>query len=572
MTTKRDGRKAYCIVSDQYGNTLKTDTVTFKVPRPQITVQPESVTVPMGQDATVTVEATGEKLTYQWYYCNKGKTKFQKSQQQTATYTAAMNSERDGRKLYCLIKDANGYSVKSETVTIQMRKPQITRQPESGYAVAEETIHVSVEATGEDLCYQWYLCKPGSSKFTATDVTTSTYSAVMSKSFSGSKVYCKITDSYGYSIKSKIATLKLMTPAQITKQPVDARAAFSKTVKVSVGAKGDGLKYQWYYRNAHEETFQPSSTKTAAYSTTMTAARSGRYVYCVVTDKYGNSLQTDTVRLLATGKFKSGEYLLPLEKEKDLSGQLNFLTTEVLEWETSDPAIATVSSQGVVSGLEKGSVTITVTGTVTGVKASCQVHVGRSPQVALTFDDGPSTHTARFLDYLETTDAKVTFFMVGNRMNTYKKTVKRMAQQGHELGYHSYAHADQTGLSTSQIKSDYNKSNRILKEITGQSFTVWRTPGGSYNSRVLKAVPLPHIFWSSSTGDWKTRNETAVYNAILRLSKDGAIILLHDLHGTTVDGAIRAMKKLEADGFEFVTVTELLSRNGTPPKKGVSYP
>ena len=195
-------------------------------------------------------------------------------------------------------------------------------------------------------------------------------------------------------------------------------------------------------------------------------------------------------------------------------------------------------------------------------------------QVALTFDDGPGNGTNRFLDYLETTDAKVTFFLVGNRIKmnkSYTKAVKRMAEQGHEIGYHSYAHKSQPSLTTAKITSDFKKSNKILKEVTGQEFTLWRTPGGAYNDRVVNAGPLPHIMWSSSTADWKTRNADKVYNSILKLAKDGQIILLHDLHETTVTGAIRAMKKLEKEGYEFVTVTELLSRDGTPPKPHKTY-
>ena len=156
-------------------------------------------------------------------------------------------------------------------------------------------------------------------------------------------------------------------------------------------------------------------------------------------------------------------------------------------------------------------------------------------------------------------------------MNSFKKTVKRIAEQGHELGYHSYSHSTQTNLSNAQIQKEYATSSRILKDLTGEKFTLWRTPGGGYNSRVLGNVPLPHILWSVDTLDWKYRNSTTVYNAIINNASDGAIILLHDLHGTTVDGAIRAIDWLLANGYELVTVTELLSRDGTPPKNGVTY-
>ena len=110
-----------------------------------------------------------------------------------------------------------------------------------------------------------------------------------------------------------------------------------------------------------------------------------------------------------------------------------------------------------------------------------------------------------------------------------------------------------------------------MKELTGREFTVWRTPGGDYNSRVLSCVPVPHIMWSVDTLDWKNRNSYSVYSAIMNQARDGSIILMHDLYGTTVDGATQAMKEMLAGDYEFLTVTELLSRKGTAPKPSTNY-
>ena len=244
---------------------------------------------------------------------------------------------------------------------------------------------------------------------------------------------------------------------------------------------------------------------------------------------------------------------------------------EEIIWTSSDPAIATVDSTGTVTGVSYGTVTITATGKYSGLTDNCQVKICDVIQVALTFDDGPSNHTARLLDCLKENEVSVTFFLVANRIPSYPNTVKREAAEGHELGYHSYDHATQTKLSSDRITGDFQKSDKILYDLTGKHFTLWRTPGGSYNSRVVSCVPLPHIMWSADTADWKTRNETAVYNAILRLSKDGAIILMHDLHGFTVNGAIRAIEEMVEGDYEFLTVTEMLSRDGTPPENGKTY-
>ena len=244
---------------------------------------------------------------------------------------------------------------------------------------------------------------------------------------------------------------------------------------------------------------------------------------------------------------------------------------EEIQWSSSDPSIATVSADGVVTGVQYGTVTITATGKYSGLAASCQVKICDVKQVAFTFDDGPSKQTARLLDFLKENDIKVTFFLVCNMLPYYEDTVKRQAAEGHEIGYHSYNHAMQYEMTSEAIIKDFNWSNNKLKELTGQEFTVWRAPGGGYSDRVLSCIPLPHIMWSVDTLDWQTLNATKVYNEIMNKATDGSIILMHDLYASTVDGAIRAMQQMMEGDYEFLTVTELLSRDGTPPEKGQSY-
>lgn len=244
---------------------------------------------------------------------------------------------------------------------------------------------------------------------------------------------------------------------------------------------------------------------------------------------------------------------------------------EEILWTSSDPAIATVAPDGTVTGVSYGTVTITATGKYSGLSAQCDVKICDVIQVAMTFDDGPSKHTDRLLDFLGENDIRVTFFLVVNRLQKFQGQLLREVEQGHEMGYHSYAHKIQTSLSTEKITSDFIMSDDLLYEMTGQRFTVWRTPGGGYSSRVVAAVELPHILWSVDTLDWKTLNAYKVYSSIIRNAKDGDIILLHDLHGTTVDGAIMAMKEMLEGDYEFLTVTELLSRDGTPPENSQTY-
>lgn len=244
---------------------------------------------------------------------------------------------------------------------------------------------------------------------------------------------------------------------------------------------------------------------------------------------------------------------------------------EELIWSSSDPAIVTVDETGTVTGVNYGTATVTVTGRYSGLSASCTVKVCDVIQVALTFDDGPSAHTGKLLDFLKENDIKVTFFVVGERLQHYAEELKREVNEGHEIGYHSYDHTIQTTISTDRVKKDYEKTAKILKELTGAEFTLWRSPGGGYNQRVLDAIPVPHIYWSVDTKDWQTKNADKVCSAILNKATDGSIILLHDLHRTTVEGSIMALREMIEGDYEFLTVTEILSRDGTPPQPSTNY-
>ena len=247
---------------------------------------------------------------------------------------------------------------------------------------------------------------------------------------------------------------------------------------------------------------------------------------------------------------------------------------EKLIWASSDTSIATVDQNGLVKGLKKGNVTITCTSEFGKVQASVKLKVCDLIQVALTFDDGPSGKlTPQLVDLLEKYDVTATFFFVGEMMSYNKDIVKRIGANGHELGYHTWGHTYFYNMTTQQIKDDFNRFQTLLTELCGRGATVYRAPGGGITDHALKNINIPHIYWSVDTRDWETRNTTKVKNAILGGLKDGAIILLHDIHATTITGTTEALNYIFSNDLdvEFLTVTQLLSRNGTAPSAGVTY-
>lgn len=193
------------------------------------------------------------------------------------------------------------------------------------------------------------------------------------------------------------------------------------------------------------------------------------------------------------------------------------------------------------------------------------------PMVALTFDDGPGPRTNELLDVLEANNAHATFFMLGQKVSRYGDTVKRMLEVGCELGNHSFDHPQLTKLDAAGIQSEIGDTNNLIAEAAGQPATVMRPPYGAINDNVKANVGLPMIMWSIDTLDWKTKNTQATIDNVLNNVKDGDIVLMHDIHTTSVDAAIDLIPKLIANGYQLVTVSELAEARGVTMENGGRY-
>jgi peptidoglycan/xylan/chitin deacetylase (PgdA/CDA1 family) len=184
------------------------------------------------------------------------------------------------------------------------------------------------------------------------------------------------------------------------------------------------------------------------------------------------------------------------------------------------------------------------------------------PMIALTFDDGPSLHTERLLDMFKEHGARGTFFVVGNLIDSRHETVKRIYTEGHEIGNHSWSHRQLTKLDIQDMTDQIMMTKAKIFELTGFDCKIVRPPYGSYDDEVkdvAKDLGVIFVNWSIDTLDWKTKDADAVYNEIVGKVKDGDIVLCHDLHKTTVDAMEKVIPKLIEDGYQLVTVSQILS-------------
>ncbi|MDD3165377.1 MAG: polysaccharide deacetylase family protein [Oscillospiraceae bacterium] len=195
--------------------------------------------------------------------------------------------------------------------------------------------------------------------------------------------------------------------------------------------------------------------------------------------------------------------------------------------------------------------------------------------LALTFDDGPSgKYTTALLDGLQQRGAHATFFLCNYRIASYPDLMGRYLAEGHEVGNHSATHAQLTKLGAPALAAELDNTNKAICAGTGTSPVLMRPPGGAYHSAVLQALQargMDCILWSVDTQDWKYHNTQTVTDNILSVVRDGDIILMHDMYPTSVQAALRAIDTLQAQGYVFVTVSELARIKGVSLQSGQVY-
>jgi peptidoglycan-N-acetylglucosamine deacetylase len=194
----------------------------------------------------------------------------------------------------------------------------------------------------------------------------------------------------------------------------------------------------------------------------------------------------------------------------------------------------------------------------------------RTKRIALTFDDGPSPDfTPQVLETLERYNVKATFFLLGRNVERFPELARRIVGNGHAIGNHSYSHANLTRLRPEHVRQEISRAETVISSATGVRPTLFRAPFGKLNRTVVKeagAAACAVIQWSLSPRDWAMPADRRLVRRVVSRARNGTIVLLHDAgshaavenRANTVAALPSIIEVLRADGFEFVTVPELV--------------
>lgn len=201
--------------------------------------------------------------------------------------------------------------------------------------------------------------------------------------------------------------------------------------------------------------------------------------------------------------------------------------------------------------------------------APAQVTVDSPPLVALTFDDGPrSSTTGPLLDGLALREVPATFFLVGSRIPGNEDLVRRMAAEGHQIGIHTYDHVELKGLSRQDFDLQVGKTRALITQVVGEGNYWLRPPYGLMDKSAEGWCGGPVILWSVDPEDWKDGDVARIVSAVVEHTRDGDIILMHDLFPASETAALQVVDALLAKGFCFVTVEQLMDQRGVVPQPG----
>ncbi len=197
----------------------------------------------------------------------------------------------------------------------------------------------------------------------------------------------------------------------------------------------------------------------------------------------------------------------------------------------------------------------------------------RPKAVALTFDDGPSrANDPRIMEALQKYGAHATFFVLGDRARVDGDIMQMYVAGGCEIGSHSWNHPQLSKLKWEKVERQLSRTNNIVsKLVNGYEIRLLRPPYGSISKKMRKKLDMPMILWSLDTMDWKSRDAQKIFKKVKKNVKDGDIILMHNIYESTAEAVEKIVPWLQEQGYDVLTVSELMERNGKKIENGKAY-
>ena len=197
--------------------------------------------------------------------------------------------------------------------------------------------------------------------------------------------------------------------------------------------------------------------------------------------------------------------------------------------------------------------------TETESPTACSVGEGGAGKIALTFDDGPHPYyTEQLLDGFKDRGVTVTFFVTGEHAALHPEVVKRMEEEGHLIGNHTYSHLQLNGHNREAYKQELVKTNEVIEAITGKKVEFVRPPYGTWDKSLEQELDMIQVLWSVDPLDWCSKDASCIAAKVLGQVEENDIILMHDYYESSVTAALKIVDSLLERGYELVTVEELL--------------
>lgn len=185
----------------------------------------------------------------------------------------------------------------------------------------------------------------------------------------------------------------------------------------------------------------------------------------------------------------------------------------------------------------------------------------RTRCIALTFDDGPGPYTSHLLDVLRDRGAHASFFVVGNNVQLRSSLVKRAVSEGHTIGNHSLTHTSFTTMRPERLHHEISETNTLIQRATGGQPRYIRPPYGAVDADVVRTIGeqgMSVVLWSIDTRDWADRDADTIYRRVIASARPGGIVIMHDIQPTTVATIARIVDRLQAQGYNLVSLDEML--------------